>query len=389
MSRKLKNIRWRRGKPQAYTEVGGKPQYKTFDRNTPIADIRAWIEDASKNAAPATALDGSFAADIEAYKKRIAALPTYKQKAAHLALWAHALGGDRPRRTITDGEIDAVMQHWLTTPTKPQAGKRGRPSGEHGLDLETVRKRRTSLNSLFSKLDGKAAENPVRAAVLRKPANAEVRGTDYTTIARIIAAMPTFKDTPKGSPQKVNETKLRVAVLAYTGLPPGILATMKAADVNLKAGTFRVDERLKGGGVEARTLQLTPQGADAFAALIAAGAMRKFAPGPVNVSFKRACRRIDVSGLTVYDLRHSFGAQMYRVSKDPKAVARFMLHAEGSSMTSRYTKAADADVDRAAAEAFGASLPRTGSESVRLEDVKSQKNVRRDKVLEARQRRRA
>lgn len=357
MPRPLKNIRWRRGKPQAYTEVGGTPQYKTFAKNTPIAEIREWIDKAAKKPDQQnTTLDGSFGADIEDYKKRITALPTYKQKAAHLELWAQALGRDRSRRTITPGEIDAVMQMWLTTPSRP---KKGRPSGPQGIDSQTVRKRRTSLLSLFVKLDGKAAENPVRASRNPAPKKAELRGTDYITIARIIAAMPDHKDTLKGSPQKLNETKLRVAGLAYTGLPPGILATIRPSDVNLKTNTYRVTERVKGGGVEARTLQLTPQGAAAFKALIAAGALRKFAVGPVNVAFKRACRRIGVSGLTVYDLRHSFGAQLYRVTKDPKAVARFMLHAEGSTQTARYTKRAEADVDREAAAAFGASLPQS------------------------------
>lgn len=76
----------------------------------------------------------------------------------------------------------------------------------------------------------------------------------------------------------------------------------------------------------------------------------------VNISFQRACRRAGVNGLTLYDLRHSFGAQMYRATRDLKTVGRFLLHAEGSTQTARYAKAADADVDAAAVAAFGSTL---------------------------------
>lgn len=353
MPRRLKNIRPWKGKWQAYTEVGGKPRYKSFPKNTSVAVMREWVEKTKKQGQRPVAVDGSFGADIAHYLKRIAALPTYKQKAAHLELWGQALGRDRPRRTITAGEIDAVMQHWLVTPTRP---KKGRPSGEHGLDVETVRKRRTSLNSLFSKLDGKSAENPLRDAKLSKPLEAEIRGTDYPTITRIIAAMPDYKDTLKGSPKKVSASKLRVAALAYTGLPPGILATVRPEHVNLAARTVRVGKRKKGGGVEPRTLSLTPQGTAAMKALMKAGALVKFSPSALNMVFKRACRRVGVSGLTIYDLRHSFGAQMYRSTKDEKTVGRFLLHAENSTQTARYRKAADAEVDRAAADNFGRAI---------------------------------
>lgn len=357
MPRRLKNIRPWKGKWQAYTEVAGKPKAKSFALNTPVAEMREWIDKIRKQRRPPTDVAGSFGADIETYKKRITALPTFKQKAAHLELWAQALGRDRPRRTITATEIDAIMQGWLSTPSRPAKGKRGRPSGPHGIDPQTVRKRRTSLLSLFVTLDGKAAENPVRATKNPKPPKAEVRGTDYATIVRILAQLPTYRDTLKGSPPKLSETKLRIAVLAYTGLPPGILSALNRDDVNLGAATVRIAKRLKGGGVEARTPPLTPHGVAAFRALINAGALRPFSVPAVNISFQRACRRAGVTGLTLYDLRHSFGAQMYRVTKDEKTVARFLLHAENSTQTARYRKAADAEVDRSAAAAFGARLP--------------------------------
>jgi integrase len=353
MPKRLRNIRrWKKGW-QASFESHGKSRAKSFPLSTKVPVMRAWLEKERKRLKPPSDEHGSFGADITTYLTRIHAMPTYKQKAAHLELWAHALGRDRPRSSITSAEIDAVMQRWLTTPTKP---KKGRPSGARGLDPQTVRKRRTSLLSLFVTLDGKAAENPVRATYNPAPPKPEIRGADYNTVARIIAALPDYRDTLKGQPRKLNLAKLRIAVLAYTGLPPGILASVRPADVNLKAGTVRIKPRVKGAGVEARTLPLTPQGVAAFTAYLAAGACTTFAPGSVNVSFKRACHRADVRGLTLYDLRHAFGAQLYRVTRDEATVARFLLHAEGSTQTARYKQAANADVDRAAAAAFGAAL---------------------------------
>lgn len=356
MPRRLKNIRAWKGKWQAYTKVHGKLIAKSFPLNKPIQEIRAWIDMQRKRHQPPNTVDGSFGADIEDYKKRITALPTYKQKAAHLEIWAKALGRGRPRRTIAASELDAIMQRWLVTPTTPAAGKKGRPSGPRGLDPQTVRKRRTSLLSLFVTLDGKAAENPVRATKNPTPPNAEIRGTDYATIARILAEMPRYKDTLKGQPKKISLTTLRVAVLAYTGLPPGILASLTLPDINLKLGIVRVRERRKGAGVEARTLSLTPQGVKAFSALLVAGGLKPFTVSPVNVAFKRACRRLGLTGLTLYDLRHSFGAELYRTVKDRATVGRFLLHAEHSTQTARYAKAAEREVDQAAAAAFGVSI---------------------------------
>lgn len=356
MPRRLKNIRKWKNQWQAYARINGRQRSKSFPLTTPVADMRAWIDTERKRHVRPVDASGSLGADITEYLQRIRAMPTYKQKAAHLELWARALGRDRPRRTITATEIDAILQRWLVTPSRPKPGAKGRPSGPHGLDPQTVRKRRTSLLSLFVTLDGKAAENPVRATKNPTPPKPEARGTDYGTIARILDQIPAYKDTLKGQPKALSLTKLRITVLAYTGIPPGVLAGLTAADVSLSAATVRIRPRHKGAGVEARTLPLTPQGVAAFKALIAAKGLEPFWPDNLNVSFKRACRRAHVTGLTLYDLRHSFGAQLYRLTKDHKTVARFLLHADGSTQTARYAHAANAEVDRAAADAFGAAV---------------------------------
>jgi hypothetical protein len=61
-------------------------------------------------------------------------------------------------------------------------------------------------------------------------------------------------------------------------------------------------------------------------------------------------------GVTQYILRHSFLATYYRVTKDEATVQRVGLHAPGSRCTARYTEAAHAEVDRAAAKAVSVAL---------------------------------
>jgi integrase len=333
---------WKGGR-QAYLQVQGRTYAKSFPISTPLEVLREWRQTTRRRFAGLGPIRGSFAADITAYLTRVRAMPTYAQRAAHLACWADALGRDRPRQTITATEIDAVIQTWLRTPSTPAPGARGRPSGPEGIAAATVRKRRTALVSFFRTLDGPQVPNPARASAAPRPPKPEARGLDYPTIERILQAAPECR------------TKRRLAVLAYTGLPPGLLATVTPIDLNLKAKTVRLRPRRKGTGVEARTVPLTPDGVKAFAAFHRANAYGAFAVGAVNVSFKRACRRIGLVGPTLYDLRHSYLTLLYRVTKDLATVARFGLHASLAT-TARYAQAAMKEVDEDAAARVGQAL---------------------------------
>lgn len=363
--RKLeKGIRYWKGGLQAYIRVHGELYSETFHLNDPAAleKARAWrLKTKRQHFGGGPSVErGSFAAYIAVYVKRVAAKPTIKQITAHLNLWAQELGRDRSPLTITDTEIDIVMQKWLTTPSRPNyaAQERGRPSGADGIDPQTVRKRRNTLRTFFAVMFPKDP-NPVQTAQNFAAGKAEVRGTDYATIARILDAMPDYHSVKNGlPPTRRSLAKLRAHVIAYTGLPPGLLGQVRRPDVTLTTtpATVRIVEREKGEGVEARTLVLTERGREAFAAFDAADAYGAFNPDPLNRSFRRACRRVGVTGLTIYDLRHSFGAQLYRATGDLATVGRMLLHAEGSPMTARYAKAGNADVDAAAAAAFSASV---------------------------------
>lgn len=331
MPRRLKNIRPWKGGWQAYTEIRGKTYAKSFPLSATVEEMRAWIQRERDLRRTAKAVKGSFAAEITDYLTRVSAMTSYKQRAAHLALWADALGKDRPRRTIKTAEIDRVIQGWLL----------------EGLAPRTIRKRRMSFLSMWNLLDGKDAPNPVRSSQCPREPKDEARSLDYDTIGRLLDSM------------KPGPTKTRLAVLVWTGLPPGLIGKIQPTDLNLTAKTLRVRPRRKGAGVEARTLPLLPQGVEALRQFDREKLYGHFDPHRLNALFHRACKKQTppLTGFRVYDLRHSFLTMLYKVTKDLATVARFALHAN-VAMSQRYALGANVDVDRAAAESAGNYLSR-------------------------------
>jgi integrase len=299
---------------------------QTFPVTTPLDTIEAWRAQTKAVRAVRPIGRGSFSADIRDYLKRVSAMPTYGQRKQHLQLWLDALGAERPRGLITAAEIDEVMQGWLNAGTAPA----------------TVRKRRTALLACWNRLDGKDRPNPVRGSHAPPEPRPHARGLGYDRIRQVLAVMPASK------------TRARLAVMAWTGLPPSILQAITPADVNLKAKTLRVRPRRKGAGSDARVLTLLPQAVAALREFDRLNAYGKFTSAPMGVSFHRACRKLDppLEDVKVYDLRHSFLTLLYRTTHDLATVARFGLHSSLST-TARYALGAVGDVDREAAKQAG------------------------------------
>src|SRR6185312_11079073 len=96
------------------------------------------------------------------------------------------------RPTIKPFEIQAVLHRWR----------------QAGLAEDTCNKRRTALMALWHRLDGRSAYNPVREVSRFRPPQPTARGLDYPTIRKIFRKMPD------------SATKIRLEVMAYTGLRP-------------------------------------------------------------------------------------------------------------------------------------------------------------------------
>ena len=70
----------------------------------------------------------------------------------------------------------------------------------------------------------------------------------------------------------------------------------------------------------------------------------------LNKSFMRVCSKVGLSGKRAYDLRHTFGTEMYRRTHDPLVVQQLMLH-RSSETTQRYILGAVPDaLQRAVSE---------------------------------------
>lgn len=329
MPRKLKNIRPWKGGWQAYTEIHGRTKSKSFPRSTTVPKMRAWIKKLRDKHRPAKVTEGTFGYEVADYLTRVSAMTSYAQRAAHLALWVQALGPERPRETITTAEIDRVIQRWIVA----------------GLAPRTIRKRRMSFMSMWNTVDGKDAPNPIRLSQCPREPKDEARSLDYETIQQLFDLM-----APSSS-------KTRLLVMAWTGLPPGMIGKIERADLNLTAKTLRVSPRRKGAGVEARTLPLLPQGVEVMQQFDREKLYGPFNPHSLNALFHRACKKHTppIEGFRAYDLRHSFLTMLYKVTGDIATVARFALHAN-VAMSQRYTMGANFDVDRAAADSAGIYL---------------------------------
>jgi integrase len=345
MARRRKEIgvRLKRGKYQVFARIhgvfrqvpGGLPLDSTPGERAAARErlIAEW--------GGTPALAGSLAADCARYleKPEVAAMPSFKARAAHLELWCAALGRDRSRSSVTRDDVEGVLQTWLRT-----------------LKPSTVYLRRAALQAVYTVLDGKEARNPVRGTTRPNPANRIDRSLDYHTIERILAAMPDDRWLMPGIRQP-SLSRLRAAVIVHTGIPPQELRKLRAHHFDLDAGTIDLPWRAKGAGVEPHRRELTPAGVAAFVALDAAGGWGTFGRNALTRAFKRAARAVLGADTRVrlYDMRHSLGAEIYRVTGDTATVGRLLGHVEGSVETLRYSKGAHVEVDRAALAAVTAA----------------------------------
>jgi len=344
MARRRPHTRAKNGKLQLYVRVHAGPGgLKTTTREKSITDaeIDSWVSEQRRQFGKCDATDTRLEAALVRYLETRTAMPTLAQHTAHLELWLRALGRDRSALSVTTDEITRIVDGWM----------------KDGLANDTIRKRRSALRTFYARTYPKQL-SPVKGSLNPKPPKPEARQLSYLDIDAAINAMPTYRSTKPGQPRELSLAKIRLRLMADTGLPPGLVAQIQPGDFNMFGGTLRVAGREKGDGVEARTLKLTPDGIRAFKAFDAAGAYGAFALPACNRVFKRACQRIGLNPTSVrqYDLRHSFLSQLYRVTRDEATVQRLGLHAPGSRCTARYTQAAHDDVDRAAAAAFSQAL---------------------------------
>lgn len=277
---------------------------------------------------------GTLAGDIKAY------LLTFhgrrKEDARiNLAPWIEALG-DRTRHTITSMDLRAVLSRW-----------------QKDCAASTVNHRRQELLNVYKAVNGKAGANPVRDTPRVPERREEPRGIPPAIVRLILAELPPGK------------TRLRLNVLAATGLPHIQIGRLHARDFHQTERTLYVRPRRKGDGVAGRTIPLTSAATLAISALLRANATGRFSNSSVHKIFKKAVKRARAKwqkahrrqawpapeNLHPYDLRHAFLTEAYRRTRDLRAVAELGLHSDMRT-TQRYAEAAVSETARAAIEAM-------------------------------------
>ncbi len=310
---------------RASIRIRGVLYQQRFPRGTDVLTIKQWLlKTEMRYRKQKRRGRGVFEEDAAHYLETVASMPTYTQRKQHIDEWAAVFEGLK-RDAITPAEISAQLHAWRA----------------NGMAAASVNKRRSALMHLYSVLDGKAERNPVRDTPKFAEPTPAPKALPYDWIARIFAAMPSSK------------SKARLMVLAYTGIPHAQIQTITAADVNVKAATVAVAGRRKGKGTGARIVPLTRDGIRAFRLMQHEDAWGVFSRSTLRTVFRRACKRaLGNMDFTPYDLRHSFGTELYRASGDIRATQILMGHSS-PTLTHRYTLAAVDPRVRDAVKRFG------------------------------------
>lgn len=350
---------------EAYVRLhhgGGGLATKRFPLDAERTAMHAWIDDTvheyrrrHPRGAPGTLLE-----DVARYLKLLVNRPKLqKERTLHLAWWCERFG-DRARWSLTTVELKTALNELQ--------------ADEYA--ASTVRHYRTALFHLFTELDGKNAPNPLRDVAPPRQPDPLPRALPYGIIDAIVAAMPDRGQGRRHQKRpKVSQTKARLRVMAYTGIPPAQLRLITAADINERDPSVLVHGRKKGGGTRPVRLPLTPHGLEAFRAFAHADAWGAFSPSSARASFRRAIKamcdaleekpetaeagkklRAELAGARPYDLRHSYLTEAQLASGNLHATQGLAMHAD-IRQTQRYTLAAVAPQLKAAAELLAARLP--------------------------------
>lgn len=333
----------------AHIRIHGELHRQHFPKDTTRVTIKQWLlRIEMRYRGGRRKRTGKFHDDAAVYLESVRAMPTFLQRKQHINEWV-AVFGETRRDRITADEIRAQLHAWRTTPREVmQRAKPGETKTKTLiLSAAAVNKRRTALMHLYTVLDGKSEPNPVRDVPKFAEPRPAPKALPMALVRAIFAAMPDSR------------SKARLMVLAFTGIPHAQIRTIRPDDVDLLAKTVAIQGRRKGQGTPGRIVPLTTDGVNAFKEMARADAWGTFSQATLRQSFQRGCTAAGLHGpdFTPYDLRHSFGTEVYRASGDIRATQILMDHST-PQLTHRYTLGA---VDRrvaAAITAWEAKAPR-------------------------------
>lgn len=347
---------------RCYVRAAGVLRCKRFPPDTALSVMKAWRDEtrvALRLITPVRVVPGGFRAEVATYLAAVRTMPTFAERQKHLEEWV-ARFGDRPRNSIQPIEIRTALQELRA----------------QGKAASSINHRRTALMHFWSVI-APTEPNLVRLVPRMRPPEPEPRGIPPELMRRILDAMPDHGTAAKGQPREGHsKAKARLAVHAWTGLPPAQIMHLRPEDVDWEGRTLLVPPRRKGQGVARSRRPLTKKGLAALRAFAKADAWGPYSTSVVRRAFRAACevveaefreagRSLDLSRLRPYDARHGLGASAYLATGDVQAVAE-LLGQTDLRTTRRYTlsgvdealRHAVTQLDRIQARKLPKKLPR-------------------------------
>lgn len=317
-----------------------------------VIDVEAWKRK-MRGESEAPRPTGNFRVDALAYLAAVRAMPSYRDRKRDIGLWADEFG-DLPRAAIAPAMIRAVRDRWLTEgPRMRQVWKldpvtkrkvRHDEPVKAPLSASTVNHRLRALENLYTVLDGRHStlRNPVREVPEADEDALPVRVIPVASIRALLACMPD------------SQAKARLAVLAWTGIPPEQMRQITPDMLDTERRVVWVPRRKKGKGSAGRWLPLTTDGLAAFRLLKREGAFEAGDWRPVNRAFHRAVKRYKKAtgdaafdGLTSYALRKAIAARLYQASSDFDSTRRALGHSSPKTTAIYAAAALDPQLTRA------------------------------------------
>lgn len=297
------------------------------------------------------ALSGTLATEIAAFLAQAPKTRKYEDFGYLLAHWASSPLGEMPRLDISTSMLTQQLEHWRAA----------------GVPPVTLNHRRRAIRAVYQHYRMGDEPLPTDAVPQYRTPQLEARGVPMPIIARILDAIPDHGRAERGQTRPgYSETKIRLRVMAWTGLPHIQLTRLPRTSVNFHDGRLFVPARKKGRGAAGLWVTLTPQAWDALRDYDAAklwgrpfsrSSMRKTWGKAIARTLRTLSEEARQTGNTTlleafttsvppdcrpYDLRHSFLTEAYRVTGDFRAVAALAQHADLST-TKRYTEAGVAE----------------------------------------------
>lgn len=319
------------------------------------------LEDLRKQRAAKGGAAGSLGAAIDEWKREHPLTPpgadgtVVEDKRADdhrlLAHWRTSPLAAEPVNLLKRSAIRAQLHSWTSEGRAPT----------------TVNHRRRALADVLKWALGSDDDErtlPTDGIAYLTPTQPEPRGILMPIVARIIAMMPDRGRGAKGEARvDYSETKIRLRVMAWTGLAHKSMERLERRHVNFGAGKLFYPARKKGKGAAGVWIDLLPPALEALKDYDRVALWGKpFSRSSMHGSWRRAVTRTrdalvaeaEQSGDRTmleqflssvppnsrpYDLRHSFLSDVYRQTGDLRAVQELGQHADLKT-TARYTKAA-------------------------------------------------